>query len=254
VSSTGIIFNIQRFSVHDGPGIRATVFFKGCPLGCWWCHNPESKSFDIEDINGKTLGKKYTVDELFTEIEKDRVFFEESKGGITFSGGEPLAQPDFLEEIINKCRENGIRTAVDTSGYTDKNIIKRFIHIADLFLYDIKLIDPVLHLKYTDISNTEILQNLDYLMAQKTNIIIRIPLIPGITATDENIKQIKDYLLKYNIKPEINLLPFHKIAEHKYKKYGIKYHMNKSFDLKDEQIKQFKSIFTESGFNVKLGG
>jgi len=254
MSSTGIIFNIQRFSVHDGPGIRTTVFFKGCPLGCWWCHNPESKSFDIEDINGNTLGGKYTIDELFMEIEKDRVFFEESKGGITFSGGEPLAQPDFLEEIIKKCKGNGLRTALDTSGYADKNIIKRFIHIADLFLYDIKFIDPSLHLKYTDISNTEILQNLDYLISQKTNIIIRIPLIPRITATEENIKQIRDYLLKYKNKLEINLLPFHKIAEHKYKKYGIKYQMNKSVDLKEDQIEQYKSIFTESGFNVKLGG
>ncbi len=150
MSTTGIIFNIQQFSVNDGPGIRTTVFFKGCPLGCWWCHNPESKSFDIEKINGKTLGQEYTVDELFKEIEKDRIFYEESNGGVTFSGGEPFSQPKFLKEILVRCKKNGISTAIDTSGYIDTNILKQFVKITDLFLYDLKLIDPVLHLKYTD--------------------------------------------------------------------------------------------------------
>ncbi len=254
MSSTGIIFNIQRFSVHDGPGIRTTVFFKGCHLGCRWCHNPESRSFEIEEFNGKSLGEKYTIDKLFSEIEKDRVFYDESKGGVTFSGGEPFAQSDFLKEIITKCKTNEIRTVIDTSGYVDRNILKKFVNITDLFLYDIKLIDPVLHLKYTDISNTEILSNLDYLMSQKANIIIRIPMIPRITATEENIKQIRDYILKYDTKPEINLLPFHKIAESKYKKYGIKYQMINSTDLTNDQIEHFKKIFAESGFNIKLGG
>lgn len=254
MSSTGIIFNIQRFSVHDGPGIRTTVFFKGCYLGCRWCHNPESRSFEIEEFNGKSLGEKYTIDELFAEIEKDRVFYDESKGGVTFSGGEPFAQSDFLQEIITKCKANEIRTVIDTSGYVDKNILKEFIEITDLFLYDIKLIDPVLHLKYTDISNAEILSNLDYLMSQNANVIIRIPLIPGITATAENMKQIRDYLLKYENKTEINLLPFHKIAESKYKKYGIKYQLDKTTELKNDQINKPQDIFKDSGFVVKLGG
>jgi len=254
MSLFGIIFNIQQFSVNDGPGIRTTVFFKGCPLGCWWCHNPESKSFDIEKINNKTLGKEYTANELFKEIEKDRIFFEESNGGVTFSGGEPLAQPTFLKEILIRCKENGIHTAIDTSGYVDINILKQFVNLADIFLFDLKLMDPVLHLKYTDISNSEILSNLEYLISQNANIIIRIPLIPGITATDENMKQIRNFLEKFDNKPEINLLPFHKIAKSKYNRYGIKYQMDKTVDLKEEEIDVYKNRFRDSGFKVKLGG
>jgi len=254
MSNSGVIFNIQRFSVNDGPGIRTTVFMKGCPLSCPWCHNPESRSFGIEKINGQVIGKEYTVYELFEEIEKDIIFYDESGGGVTFSGGEPLSQPEFLKSILKKCKNAGIHCAVDTAGYADTEIFKELIEITDLFLFDIKLIDPVEHLKYTGISNHEILGNLNFLIKNKVNVIVRIPLIPGITATDKNIKQIRGFIKKYKNPPEIDLLPYHRIAENKYKKYGFKNIMKNKKELDNAEIEYFQQIFIKSGFNVSIEG
>ncbi len=254
MSKKGIIFNIQRFSVNDGPGIRTTVFFKGCPLGCRWCHNPESRQFGKQVLNGKQMGDDYTATQLLDEIEKDRLFYDESGGGVTFSGGEPLAQPVFLTEILDKCRDAGIHTAVDTTGYAGKELIEKVGSKADLILYDLKLMDPVEHLKYTGISNTEILDNLDYLLSNGTNVIIRIPLIPGITDTKENLDRIMEFLSKYDKQPEVNLLPYHRIAEGKYNKYGIEYKMQGVKELTDDEITEHKTLFESAGFKVKTGG
>jgi len=250
----GFIFNIQRFSVHDGPGIRTTVFLKGCPLRCWWCHNPEGLSFEQNENNNSGIGQFYLVDELFEEIKKDRIFYEESGGGVTFSGGEPLSQIDFLSEILDVCKSTGIHTVVDTSGYANKALIKKIKDKTDLFLYDLKLIDPVQHLKFTEVSNTEILENLNYLLNNNACVTIRIPIIPEITATVENMEAIKDYLNKFDKKPTIHLLPFHKIAEGKYDKFGLKNKMNGSRKLTKDEINDSKLIFSNSGFNVKIGG
>jgi pyruvate formate lyase activating enzyme len=133
----GVIFNIQRFSVNDGPGIRTTIFLKGCPLSCGWCHNPEGRQFEPSAINGNEIGSELTTGELLTEIGKDRIFYEESGGGVTFSGGEPLAQPEFLEEMLTRCRDNGFHSAIDTSGYADKALFKKILPITDLFLFDL---------------------------------------------------------------------------------------------------------------------
>lgn len=254
MSLTGIIFNIQRFSVHDGPGIRTTVFMKGCPLKCRWCHNPEGIDFKPV-INYKTqIGNYYAVEELFNEILKDRIFYDESGGGVTFSGGEPLSQVDFLTEILGKCNSEGIHTAVDTSGYAGKNLFRKITGKTDLFLYDLKLMDPVQHLKYTEASNTEILDNLDYLLKIKAEVIVRIPMIPGITATSENMTAIRDFLIGYDTKPPVHLLPYHKIAEGKYDKFGLKYKMNGNRELTEEEIRENRLIFEKSGFDVKTGG
>ena len=254
MANKGFIFNIQRFSVHDGPGIRTTVFLKGCPLGCWWCHNPESLGFD-EEINGKSgVGKYYTVDELFKEIIKDQVFYEESGGGVTFSGGEPLSQINFLEEILDKCTSVGIHTAIDTSGYANKSLLKKIADKTDLFLYDLKLMDPIQHLKFTEVSNTEILENLDFLLSKKYEVSIRIPMIPEITATTENINTIKNFLKKYDPKPIVHLLPYHSIAEGKYEKYGFKNKMSGSRNITEKEINECKLILSTSGIDVKIGG
>ena len=133
----GTVYNIQQFSVHDGPGIRTTVFLKGCPLTCWWCHNPESRSPEIVHANGKTIGMRYTPDELVEILIKDEVFFDQSKGGVTFSGGEPLEQPEFLFEVLKQCKANGIHTAVDTSGYAEREVFERIMPHTDLFLFDL---------------------------------------------------------------------------------------------------------------------
>ncbi len=254
MSKKGIIFNIQRFSINDGPGIRTTVFMKGCPLSCWWCHNPESRQFGKQVLNGKQMGEDYTATQLFSEIEKDRLFYDESGGGVTFSGGEPLAQSNFLVKMLDVCKEAGINTAVDTTGYAGLDLIEKIGTRADHILYDLKLMDPVEHLKYTGISNTEILDNLDFLLSNGSNVIIRIPLIPGITDTKENLDRILKFLSGYNKQPEINILPYHRIAEGKYQKYGIKYMMKDVKELSDDEIAENKKIFENAGYKVKIGG
>jgi pyruvate formate lyase activating enzyme len=250
----GVIFNIQRFSVNDGPGIRTTIFLKGCPLSCGWCHNPEGRQFEPSAINGNEIGSELTTGELFTEIGKDRIFYEESGGGVTFSGGEPLAQPEFLEEMLTRCRDNGFHSAIDTSGYADKALFKKILPITDLFLFDIKLADPVCHLRYTGVSNTEILGNLKFVLKSKVKVIIRIPMVPGITATNENIASIIEILTKTGGSPEVNLLPFHRIAEKKYMRFGIKNIMNGVKSLQETDLEQFRMLFETSGFNAKIGG
>ena len=208
MTQTGIIFNIQRFAIHDGPGIRTTVFFKGCPLRCWWCHNPESHKILPEKFDGCNLrrgfdhsfsmskdeiGKEISVDELMSEIVKDRVFYEESGGGVTFSGGEPLMQDKFLIESLKKCNTLGIHSAVDTSGYTSEGVIDRVSNYADLFLYDLKLMNDDVHQKYTGVSNQIILKNLIELDQLGKKIVIRIPIVPEITDTNENLFAIRGF-------------------------------------------------------------
>ena len=172
----GLIFDIKRFSVNDGPGIRTTVFFKGCPLKCLWCHNPEGRSGNVQDvisshmIGNKTfacsesIGREITINEVIDEIEKDRVFYEESNGGVTLSGGEPFFQFEFLAEILKNLKNKNLHIALDTTGYTNNENIIKIKEYVDIFLYDIKLMDDDLHIKYTGVSNNIILKNLKYLI------------------------------------------------------------------------------------------
>ncbi len=248
----GIVFNIQRFSVNDGPGIRTTVFMKGCPLSCWWCHNPEGISFGQGSANGKEIGTVWDIHTLFKEIEKDRIFYDESGGGVTFSGGEPLAQPEFLEAALTKCLQEGIHTAVDTSGFADMEAFKKIMPFTNLFLYDLKLIDAEDHYKYTGSKNELILNNLDFLLKSKSNIILRIPLIPDITYKKENIEGIIDYLSKYEVKPVVNLLNYHRIAEGKYEKFGIINRMKGKREISTAEIEEVRDLFVNSGFNVRI--
>jgi len=254
MSLQGTIFNIQHFSVNDGPGIRTTVFMKGCPLTCWWCHNPESRSQEILKVNGKTIGQLYSAEELFGILIKDRIFYDQSGGGVTFSGGEPLTQLAFLEEILIRCRENDIHTAVDTSGYADKKSIEKILPYTDLFLYDLKIIDPVDHLKYTSVSNKEIFENLEYIIEQETEVIIRIPLIPNITTTNENLESLIRYLKGFTTYPGVDLLPYHIIANGKYDKLKMKNLMTGIKELTKKEIDCIADQFVSSGIQVTIGG
>ncbi|MCB2222302.1 MAG: glycyl-radical enzyme activating protein [Bacteroidetes bacterium] len=254
MQSKGNIFNIQHFSVHDGPGIRTTVFFKGCPLACWWCHNPEGRGSEIEVMNGKTIGRTVDADELLEEILKDRIFYDESGGGVTFSGGEPLAQPAFLKEMLVRCRKHGIHTAIDTSGYVSKASLRQVLPFTDLFLFDLKIMDPVKHLRYTDVSNVEIIDNLQYLLSKKARVIVRVPVIPEITFTAENLNQIATYLKQFDPVPEVNLLPFHRIGEGKYNRYNIRYKLNHKKEPKQEDLVLQISAFEKAGIPAKIGG
>ena len=268
----GLIFDIKRFTVHDGPGIRTTVFFKGCPLKCWWCHNPESQSIDPEESEKTFIldGKKYyqkevtgqwmTVEEVMHELKMDRVFYEESNGGVTFSGGEPLFQYDFLLELLKECKSTGFHTTIDTCGCADQSIIEKIYPLTDLFLYDLKLIDENDHIRYTGLSNRKILENLIHLIFKGNKINIRIPIIPGITDTDKNISEIKEFLvsqvkgIKIIHTMNINLLPFHSMAINKYSRFHLN---NKTLNLKDlseETLIPLKNEFEAEGFSVKIGG
>ena len=253
MSVKGTIFNIQRFSVHDGPGIRTTVFMQGCPLDCWWCHNPEGRPFGLGKQNGNTTAKEHSVDELMDVILKDRIFYDESGGGVTFSGGEPMSQPLFLEEILEQCNVSGIHTAVDTSGYTQKQNFDKIIPFTDLFLFDFKIMNGGLHKKFTDVENENILQNFRFLLEKAKKIIVRIPLIPDITSTDQNVMDVIEFLSCQKSRPEINILPFHRIAEGKYAKNGFTNRMIGKIELPESRLDEVAYLFKKWGFRVRIG-
>lgn len=262
----GTIFDIKHFAVHDGPGIRQTIFFKGCPLKCWWCHNPESQCKDIErftkvnKLDGKEfkkevkVGYKITADELFKIIEGDRVFFEESNGGVTFSGGEPLMQADFLFEITKICKENNIHTCIDTTGFASEKKLQRLTEVADCFLYDIKLIDNYLHYNYTDTPVFEIISNLNWLDQNNKNVILRFPVIPEITNTERNLLEIKSFIKSLKNINRIDLLPYHNISNGKYNRFNKENKMKNVSPLSDNEMLQLKLEFESIGFKVRIGG
>lgn len=263
---SGLVFDIRHFSVHDGTGIRTTVFLKGCPLNCIWCHNPESILFAPETfsrhnrINDKTfevtetVGTQMSVEEVMSEIEKDILIYDDSKGGVTFSGGEPLAQPDFLLELLNACTEKEIHTAVDTSGHANAKILEKIMPFTNLFLFDLKLANQAAHKQYTGVSNTQILKNLDLIYQAKKEIIIRIPLIPEITDTEQNLETLRKIIAAYPTIKRVDILPFHNIAKSKYERFGkdyILHHSNPYDPLKAEEIAGF---FRETVETVSVGG
>ncbi len=268
-SRSGIIFNIQRFAIHDGPGIRTTVFFKGCPLRCWWCHNPESHKNLPEKINGCNLrrgfdqsfsmdideiGKEFSIEELMNEIVKDKIFFEESGGGVTFSGGEPLLQSEFLLELLKECKSIGIHSTVDTSGFAPNEVVKKTAENAELFLYDLKLMNDDLHQKYTGVSNQLILKNLLELDQLGRKIIVRIPIVSELTDTNENLFAIRGFISYLNNVIEVNLLPYHRAGEGKYIKYGKENKMENIESPAVTNIENIKQFFSELNCKVKIGG
>ncbi len=264
----GKIFDIKRFALHDGPGIRTTIFLKGCPLDCWWCHNPESikklpKSITtgdllhqnhISDYEYKRLVKEYSVEELYTEIKKDQIFYDESGGGVTFSGGEPLQQHEFLKEILVKCSESGIHTAVDTSGFAQKRRLAGIYDYTDLFLFDLKIIDDEQHRKYTGVTNRMILNNLKFLTKKGSKVIVRIPLIPGVTDTEKNLSDLSAFLMTLENIRKIDLLPYNEMAESKYKRFKKPSRLGPLKTQNEEKLEEIKNYFGDSGFEVSLRG
>ena len=259
-----VVFDIKHFALHDGPGIRQTIFFKGCPLKCWWCHNPESQKKSIESYikyskiddvsieNKIVIGKYYTANKIIDEIEKDLVFFEESNGGVTFSGGEPLLYADFLKPILAFCKEKNINTALDTCGYAPKDSLLSIIDNIDLYLYDIKFIDDEKHIKYTGVSNKIILNNLKLLSEKNKNIIVRLPLIPGINSTEKDIELLIDFLKQFNNITQIDILPYHNISKSKYQRLNIKYKLPDVKEFSSNEIEKIKLTLINAGFNVNI--
>ncbi|UCH14195.1 MAG: glycyl-radical enzyme activating protein [Bacteroidales bacterium] len=264
----GIIFDIKRFAVNDGPGIRTTVFFKGCPLECYWCHNPEGirkcsvNIVKTVKLDGKTFrqnevaGKVVTVKELMEIIRQDRIFMDESGGGVTFSGGEPTFQADFLLALLKTCRNEGIHTVVDTNGYAPEKVFKNIMPYVNIFLYDLKHLDPEKHLEGTGVSNDLILNNLKFLIKNGKSINIRIPVVPDFNFNSKDISAMLKLLNSYRESiDQINLLPYHTLAKNKYKRFGMKSSMNGSITgMKIKDLKDTKALFEERGFIVKVGG
>lgn len=262
----GTIFDIKHYAIHDGPGIRTTVFMKGCPLGCWWCHNPESRSGEIityqkqEKIGGKivevveNVGKSFSVSQVMKEIEKDRVLFEESGGGVTFSGGEPFYQFEFLMELLKACNEKEIHTCIDTTAYAERVKLEKVAYLTNLFLFDVKHIDDEKHKKYTGVSNKRILENLVWLDKIEKDLHIRYPLIPGMNDDESDILRMMAFLHKLRKPYPLSILPYHKIGKHKYSQFGIEYKMNRVEEPSDEKIEKIKVSFEKAGFNVNIGG
>ncbi len=262
----GVIFDIKHYALHDGPGIRQTVFLKGCPLSCWWCHNPESRSRQSftyekeEKIDGRiiheteTVGYTISAEALLAEIEHDVMFFEESGGGVTFSGGEPLLQFDFLKTVLQGCRFREIHTCVDTTAYVELEKLRETAKLTDLFLVDLKQMDDALHRKYTGVSNKIILENIRILDEMRKEMIIRYPMIPGMNDDDCNVLGITAFLSELHQKPEISILPYHRIGSHKYTRFGIKYKMNGIDEPSAEAVDSVKQLFEKGGFKTNIGG
>lgn len=264
----GLIFSIKRYSIHDGPGIRVTFFLKGCPLSCWWCHNPEGISPVQEFVEqtrrvgekefhtSEKAGKFYTVDEIMEIAGRDRIFFQESGGGITFSGGEPMMQFEFLLEGLKAGKANGYHTAVDTSGYSSAENFRAIFHLTDTFLFDIKHLDDTRHIEYTGVSNTGILDNFRMILDSGKDVILRIPVIPGINDDLEHLEQLRKFVvgLKAENLKKISLLPFHRIGISKYRKFKMEYRMNDTKQPDTERMKGLKEFFSETGIQVKIGG
>jgi pyruvate formate lyase activating enzyme len=295
---SGTIFNIQKFSIHDGPGIRTTVFFKGCPLQCQWCHNPESQQtgqqvmlwparcircgaciescpqaaisldeagaltdLDLCDQCGECtedcyagaremVGRAASVAEVMAEIESDRPFYEESGGGATFSGGEPLLQPDFLLALLQACKTQEIHTTVDTCGFASWNVLERVRPYTDLFLFDLKMMDEAQHREYTGVSNEPILRNLRRLSESGQTIRLRIPVIPGINDEPQQIRQMGEFAAGLLHLDEVDILPYHNIAAEKYRRLNRVYLLPDTLVPSEEHMAEIAQ--TLRGFGLKV--
>ncbi len=258
MDTQGYIFDIKRFAIHDGPGIRATVFFKGCPLSCWWCHNPESQQMmpeiRLDGTSKTTVGNLVSVGDVMEEIEKETIFFDESGGGATFSGGEPLMQADFLEALLDSCRRLDIHTAVDTCGYAGAEVFERIAKKADLFLFDLKLIDDEDHIRYTGVSNRWILTNLKTLSRLGKVVHLRFPAIPGITMTDRNVEAVAHIAGSLDSIAKIGILPYHRTGSHKYRGIGMPEKMIDVAEPGEVELNDVAAVLKTSGLPVSIGG
>ena len=299
---TGLIFDIKKYSIHDGPGIRTTLFFKGCPLQCAWCHNPESQAAAVEVMyrpqrcqqcgacleactSGaiqwseagpltdwttcvrcgacaaqcyaearEVVGRPLTVGQAMAEIERDVAFYDESGGGVTFSGGEPLQQADFLGALLRACQEKEIYSVVDTSGFAAWETLDRLRADVDLFLYDLKTMDEARHRQFTGVSNALILENLRRLSALGHPVLIRIPVIPSVNADDESVRQLGAFIASLPHVIGVELLPYHRIGLDKYDRLNLPYALPEVLPPSDARMAEIAQLLRQWGLSVKRGG
>lgn len=253
---TACIFNIQKYSIHDGPGIRTVVFFKGCPMQCLWCSNPESQNVSPQHVLDKknirtVYGEYRSLDFVMKEVMKDKDFYEESKGGVTLSGGEVLMQHKFAIALLKKLNKEGIHTACETTGYTTPEIFEDFIKNVDLLLFDLKHYDTEKHYTSTMVHNEKIIANLKTAISQKKEIIIRIPVIPGINNSLEDAQNFSN-LLKELGGSKVNLLPFHQFGQKKYSLLNKEYKFAELAQLHEEDLQEYKNIFLQNGIDCTI--
>jgi pyruvate formate lyase activating enzyme len=297
----GRILRIERFAIHDGPGIRTTVFLKGCPLRCSWCHSPESQLLEPQfmprpercvrcgactdacphhavgpaadrapvapdacntcgacalacptgarELVGRTMG----VDALMAEIERDRIFYDESGGGVTFSGGEPLMQPEFLIDMVRACRASAVHVAVDTCGHADTAALLEVARDADLFLFDLKMMDEERHRLFTGATNVRILENLERLAAIPANVIVRFPLIPGVNDDDDNVRATGAFLASLRL-TRIDVLPYHRAGLAKYDRLQRPYGLPDTQPPTSDRQAHVVRLLEACGLIVRPGG
>ncbi len=301
VSEEGVVFDIQRFSLHDGPGIRTLVFLKGCPLRCPWCSNPESQHFEpelfyhlercigcrtcadicqhgaitVEDgqlsFNRELCencgwcshvchaearlikGQQMSAESVAEEILKDEPFYRKSGGGVTLGGGEPLAQADFAAAILKKCKGKGLHTAVETAGHVPWPEMEKVLPYTDLFLYDVKHMDSQKHREYTGVDNQLILANLRRLIEMEKRVVVCVPLIPGFNDTADEVGPVARFAANLGIE-SMNLLPYHRFGEGKYRLLGRPYQFRGRKPLSPKKIRELKKASTGAGLKVKVGG
>ena len=300
---TGWVFDIKRYSIHDGPGIRTTVFLKGCGLHCLWCHNPESINPGPElmhwparctrcyacakacplaalskdpsgavvidrarcDLCGRCaaaclydamqiVGREMTVEDVLAEVEKDRIFYEQSGGGVTLSGGDPLVQADFAATLLDACRSRGIRTALDTAGRSSNGVLDRLAAKSDLVLYDLKCMDETRHREFTGASNASILENVKALVAAGREVWVRVPLVQGVNDDEDNIRRTIALLQSLKTIRQVGLLPYHSGGLDKARRIGQESQFRKFESPSEERIAAIEASFREAGFDVRRGG
>jgi pyruvate formate lyase activating enzyme len=299
---SGMVLDIVRFSLHDGPGIRTTIFLKGCPLSCKWCHNPESQSykpqlsfdsskctncldcipicpthalsatsgklavsFELCNACGdcvqtcptdafKIYGRLRTTDDVISIVLKDLAYYKNSGGGMTISGGEPMAQFKFTLDLLKAAKRNGVHTCVETCGYAPTERFSQLLDYVDIFLYDYKETDPVTHKRLTGVSNRLILKNLDFLYNQKANIILRCPIIPGINDTEEHLSGIRSLYKKYPNLGAVEILPYHNMGKTKAERIGATYELRDIATATREQGLRWVSLLRGYGYEtVRMG-
>jgi len=302
MDESGLVFHVQKYSIHDGPGIRTTVFLKGCPLCCAWCHNPESQLARPEVVVVENrcagcgecrracpfgesapgqgampaeaaqcllcgqcaeacptgarhiIGQRRTIAEIMEAVLRDRVFYEESGGGVTFSGGEPLTQPGFLKSLLEACRAEGLRTAVDTCGFACTEVLLEVAGLSDLVLYDLKLMDDARHRQYTGVSNGPILANLRALAQAHRNIWLRVPVIPGINDREEDWQAAAGFAAGLQGLRQVNLLPYHNLGLSKSRRRSHPESLGNAATPGPEQMERAAEYFRQCGLDVKVGG
>lgn len=300
LNSKAMIFNIQRFSLQDGPGIRTTVFLKGCPLRCWWCSNPESQALIPEVAHStalcnqcgecikvcpakaislaergiridrklcnncttcvstcyagalKTYGKEMSVEEVFEEVEKDVAYYRNSEGGVTVSGGEPLAQADFVVSLLKQCRQSGLHTTLDTCGYARREVLEKVLQFTDLVLYDLKHVNALVHKRITGVSNKRILRNLDLAAKSGVEVIVRVPIIPGFNDSAESITALSKLVAGLKSVKEVNLLPYHRFGVGKYEMLDRPYQLDSKLPPDRPHLEELKEIIVTFGKECKI--